>query len=178
MMKDQVKVESVKEEVTRMSKRLRIALLCPFAALLALGGMLVFSLAGGGGPIERPYSQTAFNTIASLVLAAIGVAILLLIIKIFKDSVHSASPFSAAQSRRMVIVGVLLVAFALVGTGAVAFMSVSSGLEPATSSRVIDIQLAVIHIDILFIVAAIVSFYLSYIFKYGTFLQWLYDETV
>ena len=137
--------------------------------LRVLEGMLGID-ASGIESVTAPCASVAL--LAGLSLTAVA-----LIARMLVDASMSRTPFSYVQSKRMVLLGCLLFACALLeALTAVGFASgvpVDIVTVLGTSSR-----FGAPNIEILLIAAAFVSFYLSYIFNYGTFLQCFYDETV
>ena len=172
---EMVRVEEARGEMAAASKRLCAAVITTMALLLGVGALFFWKAAGtqaglpgGDGPVPASMALQAL-------MVVLGVAILAVVINMLAGSA-GASPFSRRQAKRFVMLAILFASCALVGMlesvslvgahGAEAFLLDATGKE-----------LGIISIDILLILAAIVSFYLSRLFEYGSFLQWLYDET-
>ena len=136
----------------KLMAKMRRYLLAGGCAVLLVAGMAYFALlleGGEWGKGAEAYSQGAALPFA--LQAVVGLALLVALVRMVAEVAICRTPFTRAQSFRLLAIGALLVASAL--------------LEGA-------------HIDVLLIAAAFVSFYLSYVFKYGSFLQWAYDETI
>ena len=175
---EQKLVEQAKGEVVVATRRSRVLAVVLLALLLIAGIVFVAQefigsgqgLAGKAGDSwQRPFQLLAFGA---------GACILVELVMMFADALAQRSPFTRSQAKRAYIVGLLFAACAI----AQAFVSVgeafAAGAEDGTSILLIQDEIEYLLIFILLIVASIVCFIISYTIKYGSYLQWLYDETV
>ena len=146
---------------------------------LAVGVMyLVHVLVGVAGIGAGPFEGTVVSAALVFLLASSSIALVFLMARMLADAFMTRSPFSHAQSRRLVGLGVLFFSCALLEAFvAIDLASSTHTVGIATLFGVLS-RFGAPSIEILLIVAAFVSFYLSYIFRYGSFLQYFYDETV
>ena len=175
---DQTKIENAKNMAARASKRLCGTLMVLFVVFLLVVGTVIVGTLGNEGLLSGVTVLAALRIMSGLTLAAIGVALLLVIIRLLSDSSSGQFPFSLVQARRLFAIGVLLLVLASLEALGVACSAVFGSSIAVTRGLLQGVPITAIHSEVLYIVAAIVSFYLSYMFKYGTFLQWLYNETV
>ena len=113
-----------------------------------------------------------------LLLAAASIGVVCLNAIMVVHAASSQSLFSLVQQRGLTVTGVMLVACALLeAVAAIGFLPDPIVIESAALSGMTG-SFGSINIEFLLIFTAFVSFYLSYIFKYGSFLQCFYDETV
>lgn len=112
----------------------------------------------------------------NLIMAAIAILLFRLFIRVFEDMSRGESPFSDMQSLRWKAVGWLLlgkmlfelmISFAPFSIESVGDMFVGLSVQPI-----------IVNVDVSSVLWAIVSFCLSYVFKYGALLQRLSDETL
>ena len=114
-----------------------------------------------------------------ILVAVIGWLVLFTIRQTFVSIEEKQSPFSEGQSRRLVVVGVLLLVDVVIEAAASALgLSVVSVVNHTDLSASAAHGTTVLNFNVVLFLAAIVSFWLAYLFKYGTLLQWLYDDTV
>ena len=167
---------SEKETVLPKGRKPWVALMLCSLTLAAVYLLRVFAGVAGAvsGSIETEPAALA------LVVVLMGSCLLLvfLMARMLVDAFVSQTPFSHAQARRLAMLGFSFFLCAL------AEVLVAIGLPfasyPAEMATVFGAfgHFGAPSIVMLLIVAAFVSFYLSYIFNYGTFLQCFYDETV
>jgi len=116
---------------------------------------------------------------SQLLVSILGGFALYIIRGMFLEMSRGKSPFTEAQSKRLMILGVLL----LVSVGVDAWSSVNglfyTSVIPASDSNAqIESGTTIMRFNATMFFSAIGCFCLSYIFKYGSLLQWMYDETV
>ena len=156
---------SEKETVLPKGRKPWVALMLCSLTLAAVYLLRVF--AGVAGAVSGSIETEP----AALALAVVLMGSCLLLVFLM-------APFSHAQARRLAMLGFSFFLCAL------AEVLVAIGLPfasyPAEMATVFGAfgHFGAPSIVMLLIVAAFVSFYLSYIFNYGTFLQCFYDETV
>lgn len=120
------------------------------------------------------------GTIPILLSQAIACVALYILMRLFEDISKGESPFTFVQARRLAIIGCLLtvgiLVEALVFTGSNPSLSipdaVNMGYEGSPSVK------QMFFINGAYVVGAILSFCLSYTFKYGALLQKLSDDTI
>lgn len=171
----------VKEEMSKMaraSKKVRVAinvLLCAYL-IMVIAVCLMSMQTQGGASIVAP---SGILGILSRVLAVVVVIILLVILSgAFKDVSELQSPFNVKQARRIRVMGIILVINVVVEAVSSIYSPVVSELADVAAGFVSSPVTTNLHIDVMSLVAAIVCFCLSYLFRYGVLLQWLQDETL
>lgn len=113
-----------------------------------------------------------------IISLAVGAAILFTVTLVFKDLSKQTSPFTNTQAQRIAAIGLLLLAAAIIE-----FLISLNGpfLVDAAGMTVGFVNNAPAgspYINMTFVIAALICFCLSYVFRYGSLLQWLSDETV
>ena len=139
---------------------------------------IIGGIASGLEALEPSQGELLACVFCIVVLLGSGLGALFLVAGMFKDAMSGRPPFSPKQVRRLNIIGALLLCNAVFGIiwhvvcmfGPLASRGVALAVTPD--------WLALWAIDILLIVAAIVSFYLSRAFKFAHLLQSFYDESV
>ena len=173
----QCQAEESRKDVALMSKRLRAVIIGLFS-LLALACIVTLAQLSAENTLSpRLEALPPLRILCKCAEAGMGVAIVLIAVRMLADAAAYGSPFSRAQAKRLFVIGLLFTACAVFGifeSIELAFASGDSLLHVEETRQ----QFNNINVDILLIVAAIVSFYLSYLFKFGSFLQWLYEGTV
>lgn len=120
--------------------------------------------------------STIQRFLPNLIMVAIATLLFRLFIRVFEDMSRGESPFSDMQSLRWKTVGWLLlgkmlfelmISFAPFSIESVGDMFVGLSVQPI-----------IVNVDVASVLWAIVSFCLSYVFKYGALLQRLSDETL
>lgn len=120
--------------------------------------------------------STIQRFLPNLIMVAIATLLFRLFIRVFEDMSRGESPFSDMQSLRWKTVGWLLlgkmlfelmVSFAPFSIESVGDMLVGLSVQPI-----------IVSVDVASVLWVIVSFCLSYVFKYGALLQRLSDETL
>lgn len=99
--------------------------------------------------------------------------------QVFRDMSKSASPFSMQQAKRIRLVGWLLL-FGVVAEAviSVAGFTIGTDVGALTGGMNVSPETTVLHINFPMLVSAVFCFCVSYVFKYGSLLQWVYDETI
>ena len=170
-------VEMARSKVERAAKAMHIALVvllgCAFALAIANLAAVLERLAN---PMGRE-GKEVLDVAGVLPPCVLGVVLVVLIFVMLKDATIARAPFSGSQARRLAAIGAILLLCAL-------FDAVPPLLEAGFchSGKPVEITellvwLDALSTDFLLILAAIVSFYFSYLFKYGSYLQLFYDET-
>lgn len=146
-------------------------------AVLLFGSSMVGTLA----PALFPFSTVAFGLglIPMLLSVITSCGVLFVIAKVFEDISKGSSPFTFVQSRRIALVGGLLV----VGVVLEAFISpnISAIVSVGGADLGFDAtsrENPAIFINRFYLIGAIVCFCLSYVFNYGALLQRLSDDTI
>lgn len=120
--------------------------------------------------------STIQRFLPNLIMVAIATLLFRLFIRVFEDMSRGESPFSDMQFLRWKTVGWLLlgkmlfelmISFAPFSIESVGDMLVGLSVQPI-----------IVNVDVASVLWAIVSFCLSYVFKYGALLQRLSDETL
>lgn len=120
--------------------------------------------------------STIQRFLPNLIMVAIATLLFRLFIRVFEDMSRGEFPFSDMQSLRWKTVGWLLlgkmlfelmISFAPFSIESVGDMLVGLSVQPI-----------IVNVDVASVLWAIVSFCLSYVFKYGALLQRLSDETL
>lgn len=112
-----------------------------------------------------------------LVFGLIVGTIFILLIRIFSDAIRGEAPFTMAQVKRLRLIALMLVIYAIVDTFVTASNLVyqSGGFE---SGFAITNQNTVFAMNFGPIVTAAAIFAFSFVFKYGVLLQEFSDETL
>lgn len=177
-------IEESREKVVRLGKRLSML----FAALLvadcvAAVAFVAFVAFVAAGLLEGSDGSGALGQGSSFipVLAAfvtVG-AVLFELRLIARDISKDSSPFTAAHARRIRVIGWVFVANALVellaspGFAAVILGPFEFVVQPSAS-----VDFPVLPVDVGAIAAAIVSFSLSAVWRYGSLIQSQVDDLV
>lgn len=166
----------LRTNMMKVSARLRIIfsifllMYCVFAVAL-----FAISIKGSEG-----FSSREIISAASLLFTfALGGYSIFVLRAMFSSTARGNSPFTQHQSLQFLILGILL----MLGVGVEAWASVSGYLytasTPTANAAVSAIAgTTVMRFNATMFFSAIGCFCLSYIFKYGSLLQWMYDETV
>ena len=143
-----------------------------------LGIVCAVVIEGGGAHVSSNWDTDPFGVLVSIVQFVLAIAAVVVAVTLLKGAVLGQSPFSASQMRRLNVMGTILIADAAYDALFLLARSCASGQEPFKILANMGEQFGAWNTDILLIVAAIVSFYISYLFKYASSLQWFYDETI
>lgn len=108
----------------------------------------------------------------------IGALVLFVLARAFRDVSKSQSPFTHAQARRITIIGCLLLVCVVLEAVASTSTLYFGNIGKISMFYSLPADSTGIYLDAKLLVAAIVCFCLSYLFRYGAFLQWLSDETL
>lgn len=169
--------EEVRVRIARMSKcsKTLYVIAIVFICITVCFGVAFFGFAiydgveTGKSPVEL-----VSTLISVLVFFCIGIALLCILARAFRDVSKAQSPFTLVQAKRIGILGILLLANAVLE----AVVSVVP-LHIAIGEAKFDyISSPGMFLDAMSIIAAIVCFCLSYVFRYGALLQWLNDESL
>lgn len=177
---DAKRIHASLSRIGKMSGRISIAFKVVLAIDIVLAVLLFgSSVAGALVPSLFPFSTLAFGLglIPMLLSVITSCAVLFVIAKVFEDISKGSSPFTFIQSKRIGLVGGLLVA----GVVVEAFISpdFSSMVSVNGADFGFDATLRenpTVFINRLYLIGAIVCFCLSYVFKYGALLQRLSDD--
>lgn len=169
--------EEVRLQVGRMSKTATV-LYRVFAAAAVLFavidiGALVLVLKQGLDSGEPPLG-VMMSTLPYVFVFAIGLILLIVLMRAFSDVSREKTPFTIVQANRIRLLGILLLAYCVVE----AILS-ADPLRAEINDLVVQVHASPgIFFDAKLLIAAIVCFCLSYVFRYGALLQWLQDETL
>ena len=174
------KIESSLLRARKLSRVARIAFMAMFAANLAFaalvfGSSIVATFAPDLVPGMRPFG---LDVVPRLLAVAIACAILFALARSFKDIAEGGSPFTLAQSKRLFVIGCLML-------GGVVAEALAFG-NPAPAISVAEVHVGyddlaapdTIYLNAAYLAGALISFCLSFVFKYGALLQQLSDDTV
>ena len=160
------------------AQSMHVAMIVLLACILVLGIVCAVVIEGGGAHVSSNWDTDPFGVLVSIVQFVLAIAVVVVAVTLFKDAVLGQSPFSTSQMRRLNVMGTILIADAAYDALFLLAGSCASGQEPFKILANMGEQFGAWNTDILLIVAAIVSFYISYLFKYASSLQWFYDETI
>lgn len=181
-----VDAERIQASLLRMKSAGRV-LYYVFGTIFLLSVAIAIILFGSSvlkafNPDLAPFSVEPFGigSIPILITRIIICVSLFYITRLFEDISKGESPFTLVQSRRMAIIGCLLV------VGAIAEGFVFSEPPPSlTIPGVVDMRYStvpnsnqVFFVNGAYVAGAVMCFCLSYAFKYGALLQKLSDDTV
>ncbi|MRX83540.1 hypothetical protein [Eggerthella guodeyinii] len=176
-----------KAALSRMAKASRVIAIalraifvatCIFVVLLL--ALYFYQLGTFDGEIDI---VALLTSIAYHVLtAAVSCLILFVAIKVFDDIARGTSPFTEKQASRIRLIGILLVAGVVLDIPSLVIdplmvqsSQVHLGIGPAQDSPTGNPEL---RVNMPLVYGAALSFFLSYVFKYGALLQRLSDDTV
>ena len=122
----------------------------------------------------EPLSGLALGILPYIVAFAIGFVLLVVLMRAFYDVSKEKTPFTAVQANRIRLLGVLMLAYC-----AVELLLSANPLKADFNDLVVQVHASPgIFLDVKLLVAAIVCFCLSYVFRYGALLQWFSDESL
>lgn len=175
---DKEQIDGKLELIARRSKVFyRVFLVILGGYLVVTGIALAAMIVASQGILSSPLLLVT-QGIPQLIIAAIGIVVLLVIVRIFKDLSQRVSPFTMTQAKRITAIGILLLVDVVVEFA----ISLNSPAIAALQEFQIGYQAPYmtgnVYINLTFIVAALICFSLSYVFRYGSLLQWMTDETV
>ena len=167
-----------REEKPAELKGVKAALIGLLSCSLAMSLIYLLRVLDGAGKIGLADAGDAVVSSAPFIalLTCVSVSVVCLVARMLAVASRSSSPFSDEQAQRLIVLGGMLAACALLEAVAVGFAPGPSEVEIITILGSKS-KFGAVNIEILLIVTAFVSFYLSYLFKYASFLQWCYDET-
>lgn len=166
------------EAVARRSNVLKGVFAVILAAYVVLAAVVWVLMGIGEGGFFSDGAYLLAKGVPLLISLIIGACILAVIMLMFKDLSQRKSPFTDKQARRIALIGVLLLA------DAVLELLVSLGGPAVVSSQAVEAGVVSpymaggIYLNMTFVIAALICFCLSYVFRYGSLLQWLADETI
>lgn len=161
------------------SRRLRIALTRLSGCSLGLSLVYMLRVFAGAHSVILALFADASPPCPSLFLLVIASAgVVCLNAWIFVRTLRSEFAFSRPQSHCLVVLSAMLIVCALLELLTAASFSPNLMETAVVAIAGTASPFGTFNIEILLIVAAFVSFNLSYIFNYSSFLQWFYDETV
>ena len=143
---------------------------------IAVSGATVYSLIDPDA-FDIVNNVSWISAVFCIVYGAIAACIFLVLITIFSDASKGNSPFTMKQVKRLQLISVLLVLYAIVDFIASASMpftridNLGLGYTAITAKTVIPVNFAPI-------IASAIVFSFSYVFKYGVLLQEFSDETL
>ena len=173
------RVEVERNNARVAAQSIHAAMIALLVCVLVLGIACVAGvIEGGGAHSSGDWEVDPFGALASIVQFVLAVAVVVVAATLLKGAVVGQSPFSSSQIRKLNVMGTALIADAAYDALSLLARSCAFGQEPFKTLADIGVQLGAWNTDILLIVAAIVCFYISYLFKYASSLQWFYDETV
>lgn len=175
---DAIFVRETMARMARVSRKIRIALnVLLVVYLIMIAVAIVVMVLAGFGTASNDFEKV-FSAVSRLLAAGVVAVLIVILSKAFQDVSESQSPFTIKQAKRIMLMGLILILNVAVEAISSAFAPIASeyaGVNVAFVSAPLTTNL---HIDVMSLVAAIVCFCLSYLFRYGALLQWLQDETL
>lgn len=169
-------------QVNRVFKRICVVTTVVFVFLwifwLVAAGIMVYMLANA-----ELSGQTVETSILTLLLhlgrGAITVVLYAILIGMFSDTARGESPFTMKQVKRLRLLSLVLVVYAVLGVFLSSWSAVlqMDGITVGTLSSDAYTNV-IVPIDLAPVFAAAVLFAFSFVFKYGVLLQRLSDETL
>lgn len=169
-----LKIDAIAKR-SKILYRLLIVILIGYLALAALVFALMTVSPGG---FLSDGMMFLLKGIPLIITLGIGFFILFTIAQIFKSLSQKASPFTTKQTQRIAAIGLLLLADAVIEFLISLVESTTVNAGGMTVGFVNSAPTGSVYINMTFIIAALICFCLSYVFRYGSLLQWLSDETV
>lgn len=177
-LKDEEQIKQKLDAIAKHSRVLYILLIVIFIGYVALMATIFAILAISPEGLFSSGLKFLLEGVPLLISLAIGAVILFTVARIFRDLSKRHSPFTITQARRIAAIGLLLLTntvieflISLNGSSIVTTEGIKAGfVNPYMSGSV--------YINMTFVIAALICFCLSYVFRYGSLLQWLSDETV
>lgn len=170
--------EHIRQRIVRMAKLSRRLYLFSIVALVLYAAVCIALCVVALGSGDWFSNGGAIALVPLVLSLIIGGMIIYVLSKMLKDVSEQRSPFSLTQARRISFVGILLlvdvVLETLISAGAPLFISSNE----VTAGFVSNYTAPGLYINGPFLIATIICFCLSYIFRYGALLQWFTDETV
>lgn len=170
------------ELLTSMAKKSRWLSILLLVVLIAYAicslfvlAILLFGIVDG-----RSDQDSAIAQVLLLLIYCISGGIALYeTVRVFRDMSKSVSPFSIRQAKRIRIVGWLLL-LGVVAEAAISAAGFTIGADVGTMAVGMSVspETTVLHINFPMLASAFFCFCVSYVFKYGSLLQWVYDETI
>lgn len=177
-LQDGERIDRKLDAVAKHSRIFYILLIVIFVGYLALMAIVFAMLAISPEGLFSSGTMFLLEGVPLAISIAIGATILFTLIRIFGDLSKRTSPFTVTQARRIAAIGLLLLANAVIeflislnGASFVTTEGIKAGfINPYMTGSA--------YINMTFVIAALICFCLSYVFRYGSLLQWLSDETV
>ena len=175
---DAVFIKDTATKMARVSKRIRVGInVILVVYLVMVVAAIALSVITDSGT-SSGFWEKILGGLSNL-LSVVVVAILLAILsKAFQDVSKSQSPFTVKQANRITTMGVLLMVNVILEAVSSLVVPISSELADVSAGFVSTPLTMNLYIDVMSLMAAIVCFCLSYLFRYGALLQWLQDETL
>lgn len=170
--------------MAKASKVIAVALRAVFVATCAFVALLLalyfYQLGTFDGEID--IVALLMSVAYHVLTAAVFCLTLFVAIKVFDDIARGTSPFTEKQASRIRLIGILLAVGVVLDIPSLAIdplmvqsSQVRLGIGPAQNSQAGNPEL---RINMPLVYGAALSFFLSYVFKYGALLQRLTDDTV
>lgn len=178
-MEDTAQIQDIEESANslkRMGSALRIVFLA-LAAIIIVAGILIAVSSVSNGTSGDQSPNGAPQTFLAFFFMVLLASVLLLSSGMFSDIAKGMSPFSDKQVRRLRVISALfLIAFfadALIPLGSAAI-----GSGASLETRAVADEYLSFKVNPLILSCSIFFFALSFVFKYGSLLQSLSDDTV
>lgn len=166
------------EATAKHSKILYILLIIIFIAYIAIAVAIFALIAVSPEGFLANGTMFLLEGIPLIISLAIGGAILFTVARVFGDLSKKESPFTDIQARRIAAIGLLLLTNAVIEL----LISLNGPLLVDSAGMTVGFVNTAPpgspYINMTFVIAALICFCLSYVFRYGSLLQWLSDETV
>lgn len=166
-------LDSVRSHAARIHRAV-VAMIALYCAIIATSAcLLVYSVLYEGADLP------VFPLVLSAIILAVSLVFLKVTGSIFKNIARGHTPFTSRQATRMQAAGFLLIAKAVleVVLSLVPPIHIEMGDVTIGFSLASDVS-AGVHLDFASLIWAMLCFSLAYIFRYGTLLQKLSDDTI
>ena len=174
---DAAEAEKSLDKIKGICKVLNVVMRTLFVILLIFWcistGSMIFSLMGpepanGIGPL---------NVALCFAYGAVIAVMFFMFIGMFSDVSKESSPFTLSQVKRLRMIALMLLAYALLDFAG-AYNSALLQLDTLNSGYITANSSAIVMVNFAPFIAAAVVFAFSFVFKYGVLLQEFSDDTV
>lgn len=171
-------IEQKLDAIAKHSRFLYRLLIVILVGYLVLAATVLILMAVSPGGFLSNGTIFLLEGIPLIIALGIGFFILFTVSQMFKDLSRKTTPFTAIQTRRITTIGLLLIADAIIEFLISLVDSMTVDAAGMTVGFVNNAPAGSPYINMTFVIAALICFCLSYVFRYGSLLQWLSDETV
>lgn len=177
---DAIEAESSLLRIQKVCKVLNILMKVVFAIVCAcwifvMGSMLVsLTTSWTSGTVG---DVGVANLLLCLAYGAIIAVMFFAFVGVFSDVSKGATPFTLKQVKRLRLIAILLVVYALLDF-VITYNSVLFQMDTLNSGYVSTSGSAIVTVNFAPLIAAAVVFAFSFVFKYGVLLQEFSDDTV